>query len=274
MDWDDLEQEMVEEGPDTGVGVELGSGPHSNFGSGFCVDSADSVDTVDSVDSTNVEELLHLDEEPVFDSYEDYDAFRTKHPHLYVNRQFVGSGGLEKILSQVGKSKERKKRRSSEEVSRDLIGRFVVDLNWVPCRSTVDNVFSKELKHLWCVKSLVMLREKGVCRICGDRVRGNTWKVVKLMEEERWSTDNCYLVCSQCAMCKGSRYFEGSGVGKMKEVKTFVLKRRRKGYGGSGRLSMYGRSVLKALLEEKEVRVGRVHEGSGIVKQLVNMPRR
>ena len=159
------------------------------------------------------------------------------------------------------------------EVSRDLIGRFVVDLSWVPCRSTVDNVFSKELRYLWCVKSLVILRDKGVCRVCGDKVRGNTWKVLKLVEEDGWKTTNCFLVCSQCALCRGSKFFDGEGVVKMKALKRFILRRRRSGYGGSKKLSMYGMSVLKALSEEKEV-IGGVRVSRKVVEKLVNMPRR
>ena len=260
MDWDELEQEMVKEGPDVGTGLELGQGleVEVDFTKG---------------DFIKGESLLELDKEPSFDSYEEFVEFREKNQHLYLNGRFVGSKRCKEDVGEVGEVRKKGKRRSSEEVSRDLIGRFVVDLSWVPCRSTVDRVFSKELNQLWCVKSLVVLRDKGVCRICGDRVRGNTWKVVKLIDEDRWGTENCYLMCSQCAMCKGSKYFEGSGVKKMKSVKRFVLKRRRKGYGGCKRLSMYGLSVLKALLEE-ESKLGRIYAGSVLPEQLVNMPKR
>ena len=153
-------------------------------------------------------------------------------------------------------------KRTKVEYADNLRGRFIKALEWVPERCVVSSVFSKVRRQLWCVKGLVLLRDVGICRICGEKVRGNTWKIGKVFSEEAWDERNCFLMCGQCALCRGSKEFGLTDkVEKMQRIKLFVLKRRRKGVQGVKELSTYGLSVLYSLQQG----------GSGEIRRWLSM---
>lgn len=136
------------------------------------------------------------------------------------------------------------------EYTNELKDRFMGDINWIPKVSPLSTICSKHKRELWCVKGMILIRDKGICRICGDRVRGNTWMVQKLDKEGPWAEDNCYLICGQCAICRSGREYLGSKQERMKKIKLFILKRRYKGYGGSKELNSRARSVLFRLKKD------------------------
>jgi len=185
------------------------------------------------------------------------------------------AGGVVEVDSEGAGEPSRRKKRSSEELFNNLKGRFVNDLEWIPESSVLSNFMKKHKREIWCVKGLVLLRDVGLCRVCGDRVRGQTWKVVKVDKDRAWEESNCLLVCGQCAQCMISREFFGTMLEKVRQLRLFILNRRQKGTGGVKELSQYGYSVLVVLRSLKKGNsVEGVRANKNTLKGLKNMPKR
>jgi len=164
-----------------------------------------------------------------------------------VEEEYVGGGESSNFNNLVELNP--KQRRDSEELVKNLLGGFRQELDWVPCKTVLSDLVKKgSSKKLWIVKGLVLIRDDGLCRVCGERVRGQTWKVVKEDKEGRWEEENCFLLCKNCSLCHIYKEFAGSSrVEKFQKMKLFILKRRRKGVRDCDSLGDYGLKVLRAL---------------------------
>jgi len=187
---------------------------------------------------------------------EDSEGLEPERGSVCVGNGILGMGGEEH-------EEEERVRRSAEEVVSNLVGGFKKNLEWVPKESFLSRGLRKNrLGDLWVVKGLVLIRDDGLCRLCGERVRGNTWKVQKWDKELRWQEDNCFLVCKNCSLCITGKEFGGhDDVERFQKMREFVLSRRRKGVRGSQPLGDFGLKVLSALRTKlggkKEVRKSR-----------------
>jgi len=143
-------------------------------------------------------------------------------------------------------------KRSSEEVVSTFKSRFDKNFEWVPHESLFAlNLPEHRRSRVWIIKGLVLIRDDGRCRICGERVRGNTWKVLLESKELGWSEDNCFLVCGDCALCH--MYKESGQTDRLKRfkgMKVFVLNRRLKRVGRCGKLREAGMTALVLLQRE------------------------
>lgn len=114
-------------------------------------------------------------------------------------------------------------------------------------------------KPRWAVFGCVLLRDQGICQVCGERLR-REFKVVQIIPPSSgkgFTEDNCISVCEECVICwkpayKINIYNEGSNkYGKLKH-RLSILTRRLKGYHGCRTLSETGLVVRRSLLAQKE----------------------
>jgi len=114
-------------------------------------------------------------------------------------------------------------------------------------------------KTRWGVTGCVLLRDQGVCQVCGDSVVGE-FKVVQIIPNSSgygFTEPNCITVCEQCSTCwklayDVSFYDEGRNeYGRVKH-KLSILTRRLKGYHGCKTLNDIGLAVRKSLLVQKD----------------------
>jgi len=174
---------------------------------------------------------------------------------LMSEKKKSGECGVEVDYAQERQDEEGRKKEyyQSPEFVAELKDRLTGDLNWVPKESVLTTICSKHNRELWCVKGMVLIRDKGVCRVCGDRVRGNTWVLQKVEKAGPWSEDNSFLMCGQCAKCRYIREMLGSKVERMKKIKLYTLNRRYKGYRATSKLSDKAREVMLKLKRENEL---------------------
>jgi hypothetical protein len=167
-----------------------------------------------------------------------------------VDNRFVGLTDKE-IAQKVMKSSGREK--SKPEIVSSFKTRFDKNWDWVPHKSLFsENISKSRRSKVWIVKGLLLIRDDGRCRVCGERVRGNTWKVLKEDKRKGWSEDNCYVVCKECGLCHVNKLYGGvDRLGRFKAMKLFVLKRRNRGVKECGSLGEFGGSVLMALRREE-----------------------
>ncbi|MCP4565945.1 MAG: hypothetical protein GY841_00020 [FCB group bacterium] len=151
------------------------------------------------------------------------------------------------IVKRVLKSTQEK-----DKIKNDFKTLFESNYKWVPKESLLSYNISEDRRYrIWVVKSLVMIRDDGRCRICGERVRGNTWKVVKEVKRIRTEESNCFLICKDCGLCHSFKEFsENNRVRKFQRMKLMVLKRRLKGVKNCGKLKETGLITLVKLERE------------------------
>jgi hypothetical protein len=112
---------------------------------------------------------------------------------------------------------------------------------------------------LWVVKALVLLRDDGLCRVCGERVKGQTWKVLREDKEVRMKESNCFLVCKDCALCHLTKDVGGRNrLERFKNMKLMVLKRRMKGVRDCGELKEFGMTSMVLLARDKDLAEGKL----------------
>lgn len=163
-------------------------------------------------------------------------------------------------------------RRNIQDIGQEVHRDFIQELGWVPCTSKIGReVPKKHRRKKWCSSALILLRDEGMCRLCGEGVRGNTWSIKKLDRELGWEEENCYLMCSQCGLVFVNREFAGSAKEQMQQIRLMVLNKRRKGAKGSKPLSEFAFYVLKKLRGAEDIRV---NVNRSVTDALKSMPRR
>jgi hypothetical protein len=133
-------------------------------------------------------------------------------------------------------------------------------MKWLPKESLISYNIAKERRaRWWIVKALVLIRDDGRCRVCGELVKGQTWKVLKEDKELGMEESNCFLVCKDCALCHMYKEMSGSGrLERFKNMKLFVLKRRMKGVKKCGKLLEFGMTSLVLLARDKSASEGKL----------------
>jgi hypothetical protein len=144
-----------------------------------------------------------------------------------------------------GLTKESARVKSYKEDAENFARGYV---NWLPKRGTLSDMFFKHQRKLWCVKGVVLLRDEGRCRVCGEGVRGNTWTIAKLNNDSAYEEGNCFLLCGNCNKVWNRKFFSGSLLQRMQKIKLFILKRRHKGVGGSKKLNGEGYERMVELI--------------------------
>uniref|UniRef100_A0A6M3KA68 Uncharacterized protein n=1 Tax=viral metagenome TaxID=1070528 RepID=A0A6M3KA68_9ZZZZ len=117
-------------------------------------------------------------------------------------------GGVKKPPSSLSGSgfrtaHQRYKRRDKGAVEFSTFGEYAADKH--SARFLFES--HSEMKQRWAVCACVLLRDAGVCRVCGEQVDINSAPLARLVvllgprDENRFSELSCVLVCHNCAIC-------------------------------------------------------------------------
>ena len=174
-------------------------------------------------------------------------------------KKYAGMSDAEiskQVFAQAKKNKDMRVHKPTQRVREDFKSRFDKNYEWLPHYSLYAQNLSRARRgKTWVVKALILIRDDGRCRICGERVRGNTWKMLKEDKRGGVEENNCFLACKECGMCHEYRQTVGHDrLGLFKAMKLFVLKRRNKGVKGCKPLNEEGGTTLAMLRRELETR--------------------
>ena len=138
-------------------------------------------------------------------------------------------------------------------------------LGYAKHRAVARKVWDTETwqKPAWAVRGLVLLRDGGLCRMCGGRT-GKDVEVRGLIPPSCggvFCEPMCVTVCGQCVICweKYKNFFqEGDMLYGFKKLQRLVLRRRANGYHGCKTLTHEQAHELSRCSEQVRV-LGQVH---------------
>ena len=120
-------------------------------------------------------------------------------------------------------------------------------------------------KPRWGVVACVILRDQGVCVVCGERLRQST--EVRMVEPKcrggEFEESNCITVCKHCAECWFPHRTFNAGLGIASTLQTLsvaIMQRRQAEFRGCKRLDAGVKERHKAMVEDELKRVNIVRE--------------
>lgn len=99
------------------------------------------------------------------------------------------------------------------------------------------------------LKRRVWKRDKGICKLCGDKIgRFDAWDLARDRAGQPYTEKNCFVAHHTCNLSQGRKTkkqtLRGIGIGKRRKRATTKKKRRRKQYPfGIGQIKPLGVSI-------------------------------
>lgn len=135
-------------------------------------------------------------------------------------------------------------------------------------------------KPRWAVTGCVLLRDQGICQICGDYV-GYKFEVVQVTPNKVggcFNEPNCLTLCGECSTCWRTSYTPKFLKGGMTELgivkqKLSVLRRRTEEFHGCKTLGPRGVLIRRVLmLKQEDMESDLTVEGRKTLGRVLNMP--
>lgn len=139
-----------------------------------------------------------------------------------------------------------------------FFGRTLVDRYACEYQTALKVFMHKGDKPKWAVSGCVMLRDQGVCVVCGEKL--SKTEIKQILPQElggRWEEKNCVCVCKACAECWYPHRLFDRGLGRqdmLQALSVAIMERRAREYRGCKGLTERARQRLKDMAKELERR--------------------
>jgi len=185
--------------------------------------------------------------------------------------------GRKSVSEKVRLDKVRKKDKKVSLMSQ-LFG-FVGFGEYAVDKETARRLFETRLqqKPVWAVMALVVLRDSGMCRVCGEAVstkaRMKKWQVRQLVlsrDGGKYSEGNCILVCEECDKVWNPNkefFLGGSMQSEFRKLCFYVIRRRQEGRNGA--LPLSAKSEQHYIAMRSEEKKWQKKQSAKILKQAV-----
>lgn len=218
-------------------------------------------DRKDTEGSVTFEDILRESET---DSKDNMDMWENRQ----ARKQYMNAKENTKVELSVQRRKDKK------TLSRfGFFGRTLVDRYACEYQTALRVFMHKGDKPKWAVSGCVMLRDQGVCVVCGEKLAKT--EIKQILPQElggKWEEKNCVCVCKACADCWYPHRLFDRGLGRqdmLQALSVAIMERRTREYRGCKGLTERARQRLKDMAKELEHRNRKI-TNKAIELQLLN----